>query len=137
MAKAPVFVPAAEEEAKEAQLKKEADEAHKAAGADHKALASAPKPSRQATQARCILTTLGSEKGRRAWDSADMERRQVHYLRGQFHETPALYELKDGKGSLIKYDFANGLYTIPKTLTRGYLSIGKQRVDFRQIKAGS
>jgi type IV secretion system protein VirB9 len=45
--------------------------------------------------------------------------------------------LKDGKGSLIKYDFANGLYTIPKTLIQGYLSIGKQRVDFRRTKAGS
>src|SRR6202453_3586251 len=59
------------------------------------------------------------------------------YLRGHFQETPALYELKDGKGSLINYDFANGLYTIPKTVAQGYLSIGKQRVDFRQTKAGS
>jgi type IV secretion system protein VirB9 len=59
------------------------------------------------------------------------------YLRGQFQETPALYELKDGKGSLINYDFANGLYTIPKTVVQGYLSIGKQRVEFKQIKAGS
>ncbi len=58
-------------------------------------------------------------------------------MRGHFQETPALYELKDGKGSLIKYDFANGLYTIPKAVAQGYLSIGKQRVDFRQIKAGS
>jgi hypothetical protein len=57
------------------------------------------------------------------------------YLRGRFQETPALYELKDGKGSLINFDFANGLYTIPKTVLQGYLSIGKQRVDFRQSKA--
>jgi len=41
MAKEPVFVPAAEAEAKQAQLKKEADEARKAAEADRKALASA------------------------------------------------------------------------------------------------
>ena len=34
------------------------------------------------------------------------------YLRGQFQETPALYELKDGKGSLINFDFNNGLYTV-------------------------
>ncbi len=54
------------------------------------------------------------------------------YLSGQFQETPALYELKDGKGSLINFDFSNGLYTIPKTVEMGYLSIGKQKVEFRR-----
>jgi type IV secretion system protein VirB9 len=56
------------------------------------------------------------------------------YLRGHFEETPALYELKDGQGSLINYDFANGLYTIPKTLSAGYLTIGKARVDFKRTE---
>jgi type IV secretion system protein VirB9 len=54
------------------------------------------------------------------------------YLRGQFQETPALYELKDKKGSLINFDFAAGLYTVPKQLEDGYLTIGKQRVDFHR-----
>ena len=54
------------------------------------------------------------------------------YLRGHFQETPALYELKDGKGSLINFDFNDGLYTIPKTVLMGYLTIGKQRVDFHR-----
>ena len=54
------------------------------------------------------------------------------YLRGTFQETPVLYELKDGKGSLINWDFSNGLYTVPKMLLQGYLTIGKQRVDFRK-----
>jgi type IV secretory pathway VirB9-like protein len=54
------------------------------------------------------------------------------YLRGQFQETPALYELKDGKGSLINFDFNGGLYTVPKQLDNGYLTIGKKRVDFRR-----
>jgi type IV secretion system protein VirB9 len=54
------------------------------------------------------------------------------YLRGQFQETPALYETKDGKGSLINFDFANGLYTVPKTVTMGYLAIGKQKVEFHR-----
>ena len=54
------------------------------------------------------------------------------YLRGHFEETPALYELKDGKGSLINFDFHDGLYTVPKQLDHGYLAIGKQRVDFRR-----
>ena len=52
------------------------------------------------------------------------------YLRGQFQETPALYELKDGKGSLINFDFNNGLYTVPKQLDNGYLAIGKQGWTF-------
>jgi type IV secretory pathway VirB9-like protein len=55
------------------------------------------------------------------------------YLRGHFQETPALYELKDGKGSLINFDFNDGLYTIPKTVLVGYLTIGKQRVEFHRI----
>ena len=54
------------------------------------------------------------------------------YLRGKFQETPVLYETKDGKGSLINWDYNDGLYTVPKTVLKGYLTIGKQRVDFRK-----
>ena len=54
------------------------------------------------------------------------------YLRGQFQETPALYEVKDKKPSLINFDFANGLYTSPKEVDAGYLAIGKQHVDFHR-----
>jgi type IV secretory pathway VirB9-like protein len=54
------------------------------------------------------------------------------YLRGKFQETPVLYETKDGKGSLINWDYSDGLYTVPKTVLQGYLTIGKQRVDFRK-----
>jgi len=45
---------------------------------------------------------------------------------------PALYEVKDKKPSLINFDFANGLYTVPKDVDAGYLAIGKQRVDFHR-----
>ncbi len=55
------------------------------------------------------------------------------YLRGEFQETPALYELKDGKGSLINFDFNAGLYTVPKQLEHGYLAIGKQKVEFQRV----
>ena len=58
------------------------------------------------------------------------------YLRGRFQETPALYEVKDKKISLINFDFANGLYTVPKQLDNGYLTIGKQKVEFHRT-AGS
>ena len=58
------------------------------------------------------------------------------YLRGKFQETLALYELKDKKPSLINFDFSGGLYTVPKQLDRGYLEIGKQRVEFHRIEGG-
>ena len=54
------------------------------------------------------------------------------YLRGHFQETPALYEVKDGKGSLINFDFSNGLFTVPKELDSGYLAIGKKKVEFHR-----
>jgi type IV secretion system protein VirB9 len=57
------------------------------------------------------------------------------YLRGQFQETPALYEVKDKKPSLINFDFNNGLYTVPKELDNGYLAIGKQKVEFHREEA--
>jgi type IV secretion system protein VirB9 len=56
------------------------------------------------------------------------------YLRGQFQETPALYEVKDKKPSLINFDFNNGLYTVPKELDNGYLAIGKQKVEFHRTE---
>jgi type IV secretion system protein VirB9 len=58
------------------------------------------------------------------------------YLRGQFQETPALYEVKDKKPSLINFDFSNGLYTVPKELDSGYLAIGKQKVEFHRTTEG-
>jgi len=57
------------------------------------------------------------------------------YLRGQFQETLALYEVKDKKPSLINFDFSNGLYTVPKELDNGYLAIGKQKVAFHREEA--
>jgi type IV secretion system protein VirB9 len=59
------------------------------------------------------------------------------YLKGQFQETPALYEMKDGKGSLINFDFVNGLYTVPKTVLMGYLTIGKAKVEFHRTGEGN
>ncbi len=55
------------------------------------------------------------------------------YIRANPQEVPALYELKEGKPSLINYSFANGLYTVPKILDAGYLAIGKQKMTFERI----
>jgi type IV secretion system protein VirB9 len=138
IAKAPVFIPAAEAEAKEARLRKEADDAKKAAEADHKAVAAAAETFKASYPSTLRFDYSWDQKKGAALGLQQIWRDdKFTYLRGQFQETPALYELKDGKGSLINYDFANGLYTIPKTVAHGYLAIGKQRVDFKQIKAGS
>ena len=137
IAKAPVFIPAAEAAAKEEQLRKEADDAKKAEDVDHKAIAAAAESFKASYPASLHFDYIWDQKKGAALGIQQIWRDdKFTYLRGKFQETPALYELKDGKGSLINYDFANGLYTIPKTVTQGYLSIGKQRVDFKQIKAG-
>lgn len=52
------------------------------------------------------------------------------YIAARPQEAPTLYEVKDGKPSLVNFDFANGLYTVPKRIERGYLAIGKKRMDF-------
>jgi type IV secretory pathway VirB9-like protein len=138
MAKAPVFVSAAEVAAKEAALEKEADEAHKAADADHKAVASAAESFKASYPGTLHFDyTWDRKKGDALGLQQIWRDDKFTFLRGRFQETPALYELKDGKGSLINYDFSNGLYSIPKTVAQGYLSIGKQRVNFRKSKAGS
>ena len=54
------------------------------------------------------------------------------YIKANPQETPALYEVKDGKPSLITYDFAHGLYTAPKILTDGYLAVGKVKMPFHR-----
>lgn len=54
------------------------------------------------------------------------------YIKAKPDETPALYELKDGKPNLVSFDFQDGTFVIPKVLDRGYLAIGKQRSTFRR-----
>jgi type IV secretory pathway VirB9-like protein len=138
IAKSPLFVPAAEADAKEAQLKKEAEDARKAADADHKAAATAAENYKASYPGTLHFDyTWDQKKGTALGIEQIWRDDKFTYVRGKFQETPALYELKDGKGSLINFDFSNGLYTIPKSVVQGYLTIGKQRVDFRQIKAGS
>jgi type IV secretory pathway VirB9-like protein len=138
IAKPPMFIPVAEADAKEAQLRKEADDAKKAAEADHKTIATAAESFKANYPGTLRFDyTWDQKKGAALGIQQIWRDDKFTYLRGQFQETPALYELKDGKGSLINYDFANGLYTIPKTVVQGYLSIGKQRLEFKQIKAGS
>ena len=62
---------------------------------------------------------------------------QFTYLRSNAQESPALYEEKDGKPSLVAYDLGeDGLYIARHVLGHGWLQIGKQRVRWRFAAAG-
>jgi type IV secretion system protein VirB9 len=133
IAKAPMFVPAAEAEAKEAQLKKETDDAKKAAEADHKTVAAATETFKANYPGSLHFDyTWDQSKGKALGLQQIWRDDKFTYLRGQFQETPALYEVKDKKPSLINFDYNNGLYTVPKELENGYLAIGKQKVEFHR-----
>jgi type IV secretory pathway VirB9-like protein len=58
------------------------------------------------------------------------------YIKCAAQEKPTLYEIKDGKPSLINFQLANGVYIAPKILNAGYLAVGRKRVVFaRQTSA--
>ncbi len=129
----PVFVPAAEVDQKLAELKREAEAA--------KAAEASARNAAQVDEAQYRASYPGKLHFDYAWDQKAGLKLGVQqiwrddkftYVRGRFQEPPVLYELKDGKGSLINFDFANGLYTVPKIVEQGYLAIGKQRMDFRR-----
>jgi type IV secretory pathway VirB9-like protein len=57
---------------------------------------------------------------------------QFTYIRADAGELPALYEVKDGKPSLVNFDVQQGTYVVPKILDQGYLALGKERFAFVQ-----
>ncbi len=129
LAQMPVFVPAAELD----KVKQEAASAKAKAASDEKAAATEAEQYRSQYPGQLHFDYAWDKKKAAVVGLQQIWRdNKFTYLRGQFQETPALYELKDGKGSLINFDFANGLYTVPKTVLVGYLAIGKQKVDFHQ-----
>jgi type IV secretion system protein VirB9 len=133
IAASPVFVPAAEASAREAELQKQLDAARAAQEAERKAAQDTAEKTRTAYPSELHFDY--------DWDHAKAAKLGVQqiwrdekftYIAGKFQEPPVVYELKDKKGSLINFDFANGLYTIPKRVDAGYVAIGKARVDFHR-----
>jgi type IV secretion system protein VirB9 len=125
----PVFVPAAELD----KAKQEAIAAKAAQTAELRAEATKAETYRSQYPGSLHFDfTWDEKKGKELGLQQIWHDDKFTYLRGQFQETPALYELKDGKGSLINFDFNAGLYTVPKELDNGYLTIGKKRVDFHR-----
>jgi type IV secretory pathway VirB9-like protein len=134
LAQMPVFVPASEVQAKDDQLKK----VMAAAAIQEKAAATEAEQFRSNYPGQLHFDyTWDKSKGKSLGLEQIWRDGKFTYLRGTFQETPVLYEQKDGKGSLINFDFSNGLYTVPKTVEQGYLAIGKQKVEFRRVEGGN
>jgi type IV secretion system protein VirB9 len=57
---------------------------------------------------------------------------QFTYIKTDASELPALYEVKDGKPSLVNFQVQQGTYVVPKVLDNGYLALGKARLAFAQ-----
>ena len=127
----PVFVPAAELD----KVKQEAAAAQAAQAATLKAEQSKEESYRSQYPGTLQFDyTWDKSKGKELGLQEIWRDDKFTYLRGKFQETPALYEVKDKKPSLINFDFNNGLYTVPKELDNGYLEIGKQKVDFHRTE---
>jgi hypothetical protein len=67
------------------------------------------------------------------YDAKLAEKMGIHsmYTDGKFFfvsasptETPTLYEIKDGKPSLIAFEFKDGLYSTARVIDQGYLAVG-------------
>jgi type IV secretory pathway VirB9-like protein len=130
LAQLPVFVPAAELD----KAKQEAAAAKAAQAAELKAEQSKAEQYRSEYPGSLHFDYAWDEKKGKELGLQQIWRDdKFTYLRGQFQETPALYEVKDKKPSLINFDFNGGLYTVPKLLESGYLAIGKQKVEFHRL----
>jgi type IV secretory pathway VirB9-like protein len=57
---------------------------------------------------------------------------QFTYIKADASELPALYEVKDGKPSLVNFQVQHGTYVVPKVVDEGYLALGKARLTFAQ-----
>jgi type IV secretory pathway VirB9-like protein len=130
LAQLPVFVPAAELD----KAKQEAAAAKAAQAAELKTEQSKAEQYRSEYPGSLHFDyTWDERKGKELGLQQIWRDDKFTYLRGQFQETPALYEVKDKKPSLINFDFNGGLYTVPKLLENGYLAIGKQKVEFHRV----
>jgi type IV secretory pathway VirB9-like protein len=57
---------------------------------------------------------------------------QFTYIKADAKELPALYEVQDGKPSLVNFQVHEGTYVVPKVLDEAYLALGKARLGFAQ-----
>jgi type IV secretion system protein VirB9 len=54
------------------------------------------------------------------------------YIKSSASEKFSVYELKDGKPDLITFQLKDGTYVIPTVVDKGYLQIGKNKLEFQR-----
>lgn len=54
------------------------------------------------------------------------------YIKSSASEKFSIYELKDGKPDLITFQLQDGTYVIPTVVDKGYLEIGKHKLNFER-----
>jgi type IV secretory pathway VirB9-like protein len=54
------------------------------------------------------------------------------YMRADTRQLPTLYEIVDGKPTLVTFHVKDGMYVVHKVLDRGYLALGKKRWTFER-----
>jgi type IV secretion system protein VirB9 len=54
------------------------------------------------------------------------------YIKSSATEKFAVYEVKDGKPDLVTFQLKDGTYILPKIVDKGYLEIGKHRLEFQR-----
>lgn len=54
------------------------------------------------------------------------------YIKSSAAEKFSIYEMKDGKPNLITFQLKDGTYVIPTVVDKGYLEIGKHKLDFER-----
>ncbi len=54
------------------------------------------------------------------------------YIKSSAAEKFSIYEMKDGKPDLITFQLKDGTYIIPTVVEKGYLEIGKHKLEFQR-----
>ena len=54
------------------------------------------------------------------------------YIKSSASEKFSVYELKDGKPDLITFQLKDGTYVLPTVVDKGYLQIGKHKLNFER-----
>ncbi len=54
------------------------------------------------------------------------------YIKSSAAEKFSIYEMKDGKPDLITFQLKDGTYIIPTVVDKGYLEIGKHKLEFQR-----
>jgi type IV secretion system protein VirB9 len=56
------------------------------------------------------------------------------YIEASSQNAPALYEVLDGKASVVQYELQNGKYVVGHVMTNGLLRAGKTKLEFNRSK---